>query len=234
MSVRQGDRSQPWIFARGGGKRLARAVLHKMQLGANCERPLEIDNEPLWLDRAKKNISNVAWLAELYENKAKHIVCRVALALLQLMIFFTRAWRAPPAIQDRCGGLGFMSPPRRAIMWHHVDTLDKRTLDLCKTSNLKLIGQAIADKPLPLIAKLVAPEYAANDSEGVSIGKQVSEVSLKNSMLARCIWEVQRGHLPWPHAFGDFTKAWRQYDKDAARYLFAKQSKAPAMSESSP
>merc|ERR1712194_298993 len=130
---------------------------------------------------------------------------------MQLMIFYTRGWEPVHTIATKCGGHGFGTTPRRAVMWHHVNVLDEQSQNLIVSSDLRLIGQALKDKPFDaIVAKYRVPESGASENPTASSSGSAPPpiANLTNKMLAIVVQAVQLGDLPWPKCFKDEKTEW--------------------------
>ena len=175
---------------------------------------------PEWVYKAKGQVYRWPNLTDLYVDQPPEIVARVCFCLLQLMVFYTRAWEPESSIVNTCGGLGHATTARRAVMWHHVDCLDANTKRGIVSSTLRLIGQALKEKPMEAFTgKYILPEAATSDNSTASSSGSGPFHTLTNNLKAQLVQAVHRGALPWPKAFENYDAAWRQYDGEVWEVL---------------
>ena len=83
---------------------------------------------------------------------------------MQIMIFYVRAWEGPSKeVLEKCGGWGFSTTARRAMLWHHEHLLRPSHLKRVENSTMFLVGRAIKDKDV-VPDVLVLPEDVPSSS----------------------------------------------------------------------
>ena len=216
--VKAKNEEEYWKMSGKGCKKYFRAVdRHAVVKGEGVNQEV-LASVPDWVEKAGDNVYWQPNLWDLYEDKPPEIAARVCYCLMQLMVFYTRGWQADHTIAKKCGGRGYDSTSRRAVFWHHVDVLDEQSQRLIVSSDLRLIGQAVKDKPFDaVVVKYRVPESdAPEDPTASSSGSAPPPIAnLTNNLLAIFVQAVQLGDLPWPKCFNDEKTAWAQYDGEA-------------------
>ena len=204
-----------WRMRPKGPKKYYRACDHHAKSAGEDVNHEILASVPEWVVKAGDKVYWRPNLSDLYENERPEIVARVCYCLMQLMIFYTRGWQPDHTILKKCGGWGHGTTPRRAVMWHHADTLDQQNQALIVSSDLRLIGQAVKDKPHDaIVAKYIVPESGNPENPTASSSGSAPPPSpkLTNKLLVIFVQAVQLGDLPWPKCFKNKDAAWAQYD----------------------
>ena len=208
-------KNQRWRMTSKGATKYYRACDHQAERAGETGTQEDLATVPEWVDEAGDMVYCQPKLADFYEDKPPELAARVCYCLMQLMIFYTRGWEPDHTIATKCGGHGFGTTSRRAVMWHHVDVLDEQSQNHIVSSDLRLIGQALKDKPFDaIVAKYRVPESGASENPTASSSGSAPPpiANLTNILLAIFVQAVQLGDLPWPKCFKDETTAWNQYD----------------------
>ena len=126
---------------------------------------------------------------------------------MQCMIFYVRAWPGPSkSVETKCGGKGFQTTARRAMMWHHEHLLRPEHARRVTNATLRLVGRAMQDKDPVAIARSTAPEDLPSSSSqdaAVSSGPALEPTvfQITNALLEDLVDATKAGWLPWPANF---------------------------------
>ena len=113
-----------WWTSRKGKKSLKRAMEFNSLLNNPDRHVTRLLREPEWLLNFGDFVQAGESRLDVLRQSSPQNACRVASFLLQTLITTIRNWRPPLGLKKKLGE-GCYTPPRLAIMWHHVHRLDE-------------------------------------------------------------------------------------------------------------
>ena len=203
------------IWQRGhlGAKKLLRAVKHHNNGGwhDHTRNKNLLEAVPAWANADFHNCcTDQSSLYSLYQHYDKRQMARVCFFMMQCMIFNVRAWPGPSQqVLDECGGWGFSTTARRAMLWHHEHLLRTTHLNRVQNATMFLVGRAIQDKDVVPNVLVLPEDVPSSSSHQVAVPckpekhKPTMVFELNNNMLEQLLDATKAGWLPWPAFFSE-------------------------------
>ena len=198
-----------WQKGPNGAKKLCRTVKHHNNGGwhDHMRSTNLLEAVPAWANADFYNCCTAqSSLYSVYQYYGQRQMARVCFFMMQCMIFNVRAWPGPSKqVLEQCGGWGFNTTARRAMLWHHEHLLRPFHLNRVQNATMFLVGRAIQDKdvvPEVLVLPEDVPSSSSNqDAEPSQPAKQPMVFDLNNDLLADLLDATKAGWLPWPKFF---------------------------------